>query len=214
MEITHCSYINIDYRTDKYLHMLEQLGSCPTTIPISKFSGLIINNFLEYKIHSYINVGSQMHKGIMGCWMSHKNLIKQRIDRGTETINNGWTLILEDDIIINPYFWIYLQSLDPIPDADIIFFDSCNIQIEDQYIINKQLNIYNIYTSFPIFVGTHCYAIKNSSLNKVYNILNGVEIFKDIDGYYFGNENIIKYNYQSGLISINYKFQSDRLTSL
>lgn len=214
MKIAHCSFINIDYRTDKYMHMLEQLGSCPLHIPTSKFSGLIINDFKDYQVHSYINYGSQMHKGIIGCWMSHKNLIKKYIDRYKEFNNDEWTLILEDDIIINPYFWIYLQSVDPLPDADIIFFDSCKIEIPDQHIIDKNLKIYSIYTSFPAFIGTHCYAIRNSSLNKVYNILDGVTIIKDIDGYYFDNNEIIKYNYQSELIRINYNFQSDRLTAL
>ena len=211
MKITNCSFINMDHRIDKYIHIIEQLGSCPPNIPVSKFSGLIIDNFVDYNIANYIQPGSQMHKGVIGCWMSHKNLIKKYSD---STHTDGWTLILEDDIIINPYFWIYLHGLEPLQDADIIFFDTCHHPIDNQYIIDQNLKIYNIYTSFPIFVGTHCYAIKNSSLNKVYNILDGVVTYKDIDGYYFDNNHIIKYNYQSGLIKINHNFISDRLTPL
>lgn len=195
--------------------MLEQLGSCPTSIPVTKFNGLIIDDFNNYNIHSYIHRGSQMHKGIIGCWMSHKNLIKQRIESLDSFLDSEWTLILEDDVIINPYFWIYLQNIQPITGTDIIFFNTYKGQnIEDQYIVDKNLQIYTIYGSFPNFVGTHCYAIRHSSLNKVYNILDGVTIYKDIDGYYFDNINIIKYNYQNEFIKINYNFQSDRLTQL
>ena len=214
MKITQCSYINLNHRTDKFLHISEQLASCPTNIPISRISGLMVENFAEYKVHDYINVGSQIHKGIIGCWMAHKQLIKQEIDKNLNYDNDdGWTLVFEDDVVINPWFWTYLEMLSPIVDTDMIFFDSCMVDIEDKYVINEEFNIQEIYTSFPVFVGTHCYAIKNSSLNKVYNILDGVTIFKDIDGYYFGNNDIKKYNYQSKLIKINYKFHSDRLTA-
>ena len=201
----------MDHRIDKYIHITEQLGSCPSNIPVSKFSGLTIDNFIEYTVENYIQPGSQMHKGIIGCWMSHKNLIKKYLNNSSL---DGWTLILEDDIIINPYFWIYIQGLEPIPDSDIIFFDTCYYPIDNQYIIDKTFKIYKIYTTSPIFIGTHCYAIKNSSLNKVYNILHGVTTYKDIDGYYFDNNDIIKYNYQSGFIKINDSFTSDRLTPL
>lgn len=214
MKITQCSYINLDHRTDKLLHISEQLASCPINIPISRISGLIVQNFAEYKVHDYINVGSQIHKGIIGCWMSHKRLIKQELDKNLNYDDDGWTLVFEDDVVINPWFWMYLEALCPIADTDMIFFDTCKVDIENKYVINEEFNIQEIYTSFPVFVGTHCYAIKNSSLNKVYNILDGVTIFKDIDGYYFGNNDIKKYNYQSKLIKINYKFQSDRLTAL
>jgi GR25 family glycosyltransferase involved in LPS biosynthesis len=211
MKITSCSYINMDHRIDKKVNMLIQLNKCPLYIPIFRFSGLNIDNYTDYPVHNYIQTGSQMHKGVIGCWFAHKNLIKNFLD---DYNNEGWTLILEDDVIIDPSFWPYLESLCPIDDSDMIFFDTCNVLIDEKFIIDKTLNIYNIYTSFPVFVGTHCYAIRNSSLNKVYNILDGVTTFKDIDGYYFGNNEIIKYNYQSGLIKINYKFQSDRLTPL
>lgn len=201
----------MDHRIDKNEFIINQLQSCPSNIQISRFSGLNIQNFFTYNVHNYIMPGSQMHKGIMGCWMSHKNCIKNYI----EQLNNGeWVLILEDDIFIDSNFWGTIIIFDPPQDSDMIFFDSIKDSIDAQYIVDSECNVSKIYTSWPFFAGTHCYAIKNSSLNKIYNILDGVTIFKDIDGFLFDNNNIIKYNYDTGLIKINYNFQSDRLTPL
>ena len=215
MKIINACYINMDHRQDKDNHMINQLASCPNNIKLSRFSGLNITDYLQYDVHNYINPGSQMHKGIIGCWMSHKSVIKKYIDSYNNFSNEEWTLILEDDIIIDPSFWAYLEPLKPPEDADMIFFDSGrNDLLKDEYLIDSNFKLYKIYSSFPDFVGTHCYAIRNSCLNKLYNILDGVVKYKDIDGYYFFHKNLVTYNYQSGLIKINYKFQSDRLTPL
>lgn len=204
----------MDYRLDKNEFILEQLASCPSYIKVKKFSGIIASDFLSYNMHSYVNIGSPTHKGIIGCWMAHKNVIKYFADNQYLLEDDEWLLILEDDIFIDTNFWNYISNIQPIHDADMIFFDTIKSPIDPKYIIDHELQISHIYTTWPIFVGTHCYAINKKSLNKVYNILDGVTIYKDIDGYIFGNNNIIKYNYQSGLITLNSKLFSDRLHAL
>jgi len=211
MKIASCTYINMDHRLDKRNFINDQLISCPSFIPIYRFIGLNIADYAIYSVHNYINPGSQMHKGIIGCWMSHKNAIQNLL---TNDIIDVWYLVLEDDIFIDPNFWNHLLNFEPPDDADMIFFDSSKQQPSSEYIIDTECSLSKIYTSWPIFAGTHCYTIKSSSLNKVYNILDGVTTFKDIDGYLFDNSNIIKYNYNTELIRINYNFQSDRLTPL
>lgn len=211
MKITNCAYINMDHRTDKNTFILNQLSSCPPYIKIQRFSGVRVPDFLSYKVHSYIHVGSPTHMGIIGCWMAHKNVIKYFADNQYLLEDDEWVLILEDDIYINSYFWSYLSRIQPIQNADIIFFDTIKNPIDPKYIIDHELKISHIYTTWPIFVGTHCYAISKKSLNKVYNILDNVTIYKDIDGYIFGNHDIIKYNYQSGFIYLNGSLISDRL---
>lgn len=212
MKITNCAYINMDHRTDKNAFILKQLSSCPPYIKIQKFSGIRVPNFLEYSVHSYIHVGSPTHMGVIGCWMAHQSVINSFMN-DPSIPEDEWILILEDDIFINHKFWHYLSIIQPIKDTDIIFFDTIKKPIDPQYIINHELKISHIYTTWPFFVGTHCYAISKKSLNKVYNILSNVTVYKDIDGYIFGNSDIIKYNYQSGLISLNGKLTSDRLNA-
>jgi GR25 family glycosyltransferase involved in LPS biosynthesis len=88
----------MDHRIDKKVNMLIQLNKCPLYIPIFRFSGLNIDDYIQYPVHDYIKHGSQMHKGVIGCWLAHKNLIKNFLD---DYNNEGWTLILEDDVIID-----------------------------------------------------------------------------------------------------------------
>lgn len=205
----------MDHRHDKNNHMLEQLFFCPKEIPINRFSGLSIESFLNYDVHDYIKAGSQFHKGVIGCWMSHKQIIKQHIEKYENLLADEWTLILEDDVIISPEFWTYVQSLNPPDNADMVFFNSGNDELlQDKYLIDEKTRLYKIYSSFPDFVGTHCYAIRNSILTKLYSILDGVTRYKDIDGYYFYHKNLITYNYQTKLIRINHNFKSDRLNPI
>ena len=209
MKIQNCAYINLDHRTDKNHHINNQLINCPYNI--HRIPGVVCENFMDYAVHNYIVVGSQGHKGVIGCWLAHQKTLEHLLNVASDS---EYSLILEDDVIIRPNFWLYLDILNFPPDADLIFFDSGkDHSLDKNRCLDHNLNLYITYTSHPVFVGTHCYCIKNSSISKILNILYNTKIYKDIDGFYFNHSNIISYNYQNGLVKINHNLRSDRLNN-
>jgi GR25 family glycosyltransferase involved in LPS biosynthesis len=208
MKFTNVAYINMDHRVDKNDAITKELKTCPE-IPITRFSGHYATNFCDYQVENYITHGSHRHRGVIGCWIAHQKLLESYKDN----INDDWLLVFEDDAKIFSAFWIFSSIIQPPEDTEILFFDTYKSKnpIDPKHIIDNNYKIYNIYGSWPNFVGTHCYAIKYSAINKVYNILNSVKVYKDIDGYIFNNPNIIKYNCQSQLIKTNNNLSSDRL---
>lgn len=210
MKIENCTYINLDHRTDKQIHINNQLINCPYNI--HRIPGIICDNFMDYAVHNYIVFGSQGHKGIIGCWLAHKQSLEYLLKLES---NSEYSLILEDDVVIDRGFWSYIQGLNPPQNSDLVFFDAGrNNHLDKNRCLDHDLNLYLTYSSYPIFSGTYCYCVKNSSIPKIVNILNNVKIYKDIDGFYFYHSGIISYNYQSGLIRFNGKLKSDRLTSI
>ena len=135
----------MDHRIDKNRSILKELSSCPSYIKIQRFSGIKATDFLSYNVHSYITPGSKIHMGIIGCWMAHKNVIKYFADNQYLLEDDEWVLILEDDIFINTNFWNYISNIQPIHDADMIFFDTIKSPIDPKYIIDHELQISHIF---------------------------------------------------------------------
>ena len=211
MQFSNLTYINMDHRIDKYAHLMESLRYCP--INGFKTSGVIAHNFKDYPALDYVTKNQQKYQGVIGCFLAHTNALENLLS--AQNNPNEYSMVLEDDIIIDPMFWVFLEELPDIKDADIIFFDSGdNRHLKDfpKYCTNP-VCYRKFHKSWPQFVGTHCYAIRNSNLPKIIAFLKETKAYKDLDGHYFGHRDFTNYCFQTGLTRINHRFRSDRLNA-
>lgn len=209
MILSNVTYINMEHRIDKYAHLMESLQHCP--YPTFKTSGVIAEDYLKYNVPPHVSKNQQKYQGVIGCFLAHINALEALLSAKNK--DSEYSMIIEDDIIIDPKFWPFIDSLPDIKDADIIFFDSGDNRhlkefpkyCEDPVCYRK------FHKSWPHFVGTHCYVIRNSNLNTVISFLKNRNTYKDIDGVYFGYKQFTNYCFQTGLTRINHQLQSDRL---
>jgi len=211
MQISNITYINMEHRVDKYQHLIESLKYCP--LPIFHTPGVIAHDFEKYPAFDYVTKNRQKYQGVIGCFLAHKNALKNLLS--AQNNPNEYSMVLEDDIIIDMPFWPFVQELPDIKDADIIFFDSGDNRHLTEFpkYCTDPVCYRRFYKSWPQFVGTHCYAIRNSNLPKIIDFLENTTKYKDLDGHYFGHRAFTNYCFQTGLTRINHGFRSDRLNA-
>jgi len=220
MNISQITYINLDFRVDKLNHILMQLKDI--NIPYFKTSGIISDDYEQYKFREYtvkhlsLEGNKKKYKGILGCFLAHKKAVSNLINFAAENLDlesDNYSLILEDDVIIDSDFWNFVFELPDLKDADMIFFDSGREKELTNFPMycSDPVCYKNFYKSNPKFIGAHCYAIKNKKLQKILQYLEDVKEYKDPDGYYFDNKQFTVYCFQTGKVKINRKLSSDRL---
>jgi GR25 family glycosyltransferase involved in LPS biosynthesis len=215
MKVSQVTFINLDHRNDRLHNIEKQLFSCP--FPTFKSPGFLIENYADFDKSDYSK--EKEHKGIIGCFFSHKNAIKNLISKNLD--QEEYSLILEDDVVIYPKFWNILKNIETYVDnADIIFFDTAvkNSPYGAFEIVNSNYPVaYNVdHFNFNIndkkilcHYGTHCYAIQNKKLNKIYELLNSVKVYDDIDMFYLSHRNLIKFCLDTGLTYQDWTLKSD-----
>ena len=158
--------INLKNRTDKKIHMINEMSK-HLIDKYHFFNGVKINksqindfDFIKSeKFLNNLNINYVLNSA--GCKISHYNLIKSLKD------NNKYTLILEDDAVLEKNFYFYIiHSIKYISDFDILYL-GCNLNNkEDAYLVSD--NILKVLKPKT----TTAYLIKNSNKN---NILKTIE---------------------------------------
>ena len=112
--ISNCYYINLDRSTDRKIYMENMLEKCK--IPYERFNAIEGKD----KVKKYKNLNISV--GALGCKLSHLELLKKI----KKVKNNGWTIIFEDDILIDdsrPVKQEILDFISTLPsDAELVLF--------------------------------------------------------------------------------------------
>jgi GR25 family glycosyltransferase involved in LPS biosynthesis len=201
---TKILYINLDRRTDRNTHVLDQLKKINWDGEVERISAvdgrvISINSFSHLLTPSASQQandttarkfapGSYMTKGSVGCALSHYNAWIN-IRNG----NHDNVLIIEDDIFFDADFNNKLASyITLIPDYDILYLGYH--ESKNPYQINK-------YFSRPdgIVFGTYAMLINKKAINKIMNLfpIDGqidsqlFNIYDKINVYHLNKDNII-----------------------
>lgn len=207
MILNTITYINLDKRKEKYLHINSHIES--SKVRSFKTSGIICEDYLSYPIIEQIAKNHKRYKGTIGCFLAHKQAILNLISCVDKTHCNDYCLIIEDDIIIKPIFWDFVKALRIEQEHDIIFFDSGR-KLDLSKCIDSKQKIWEIYEDYPRFCGAFCYAIPNTKLQYVYDVLHNITIYQDVDRFLLANSDVKKLCCQSGFVKVNHKYGSDR----
>lgn len=207
MIIDYITYINLDYRIDKFYHINKQLHVC--NIPYFKTQGVVCENYLYYPIEDNdITNNPSRYKGTIGCFLSHIQAINNLLDR-SEDLSDNYIMVLEDDVVIDSNFWNYLLNLETDSKFDFIFFNSGK-ELDRSKCLNLDYQLYQVYDDYPIFCGAFCYAIHTSKLKTVKEKLTNINIYKDFDRFIYTHKELYNACYQTDLIMVDSKFSSDR----
>lgn len=218
MNLSVITYINLEIRKDKLDSITNQL--LDSNITTFKTIGEVVEDYIKYPALEHITKYENTYKGTIGCFLAHKKAIQNLINY--TSYNNidryNYCMIVEDDVLIQKNFWEYIEkiNLSHIKNFDILFIHSvfqrkAYIKLLDpNYCIDKNNNIWDIYTDFPMFCGAYCYIIQVKNLHKIYALLNNVSTYKDVDMYLFSNPTLNNLSLLTSLISVNNKFKSDR----
>lgn len=201
---TKIIYINLDRRPDRNEHVKKELKKINFNGKIERISAvdgknIDLNNvdhlfsqrtINEAKVENpkFVNPGSFMTRGAMGCALSHRNAYINILNG-----NDDKVLILEDDIIVDDNFNEKIKEyLKHISDYDMLYLGYHNehygsIQINDYYI--KPANI--VYGLFAYIIDKriadkllNMFPIDrqiDSDLSKVYSKINVFILNKDKD---------------------------------
>jgi GR25 family glycosyltransferase involved in LPS biosynthesis len=217
MIIENIFYINLDCRLDKKDFILEQLKN--SKAKIQRISGVIINqdeiqsiNFVKHLLKE--KTSTKELCGIVGVNIAHINALKSILSLNTK---ENFSLIIEDDVIIDNSFWFYLDSINPYSDTDIVLFDI----LKTQQVRNRNKNNFiQSYYRFDdcfhrrgLYAGAFCYAVKNKKIKKIINILENKNLKKlgHYDQTLLGIKNIKKDICLCNMINVNFSFGSDRI---
>ena len=176
--------INLDERTDRYKNCLSQINNYNIE-NFERFSA-IKPNFEEINPIIYNNYSTYLSKdkkkyiiGATGCKFSHRDIIKDALNKNYENI-----LIFEDDFLITKNFINnlndYIKKMKNIK-WDMLYLGGNNkSQPIKNYCIKTNIN--NIYKCKNVKC-THAYIINKRLFNK---ILKDLETFdEEIDNYYY-----------------------------
>lgn len=127
------------------------------------------NDLIESEKRGYRIKHHQMTRGSVGCYLSHMNAYKQFLDSGKE-----YGLIFEDDVYLKKSDYIHSikTTLKEIPKNWDIVLLGCVC-----YVCHK----YKSYYDTKKFILLHSYLINRESAQKIYDILDGIKINKQID---------------------------------
>lgn len=126
-------------------------------------------DLIESEKRGYRIKHHQMTRGSVGCYLSHMSAYKQFLDSGKE-----YALIFEDDVYLKKSDYIHSinSTLKEIPkDWDMVLL-GCVC-----YVCHK----YKSYYDTKKFILLHSYMINRESAQKIYDILDGMKINKQID---------------------------------
>lgn len=196
MNISTVSYINLDYRQDRFNNMSTQLQHCPYAY--YRISGVIVDDPLAYPILPRFQKDLKSRKGVLGVFLSHKKAIEKLINLHQNP--EDYSIILEDDIYIHPTFWDLIANLEhDFNEADVILFDASNKlcpygtfnRVRECYPIIYKLdkNQNAVCYTYPnvtrlCFWGSHCTVIQNKKLQSMLDLLNNIDIYMNIDIFY------------------------------
>ena len=207
--------INLNERNDKKIYMMNQLNNLNINhyqfFNAFKITKDQLQNYPFIKSESFLNhLNIHYVIGSAGCKISHYELIKNLEN------NNKFTLILEDDVVLETNFMNYIfTSLNQLHNKyfDLLYL-GCNLDNKDEnhLISNNVLSV-----KYP--KTTTAYLIKNSNTN---NILSTIQnTFNEIDEAYSQSSQLIKYcvypmiayqkNLKSDIVSSNnYGYYHDK----
>jgi len=205
MIIDQLTYINLDSRVDKHIHITHQLRNFKNKF---RTQGIVCDNFFHYPIIDEIKYNYLRYKGTIGCFLAHKKALTELMIRSDPNSKN-YVLVVEDDVIIHSRFWENVESLYPPQNDGIIFFDSMRIKHLD-YNMQIQENLWPIYSDYPVFCGAFCYAISIQNLPFILNILNSVTIYNDFDRFMYCHPRLQNLCYKTDMVSVYRTFTSDR----
>lgn len=208
--------INLKNRTDKKIYMINEMNKHLIN-KYKFFNGIKINknqikefDFIKpEKFLNNLNINYVLNSS--GCKISHYNLIKSLIN------NNKYTLILEDDVVLEKNFYFHIiHSLKYITNFDILYL-GCNLNNKDDahLVSNNILKVLKPKT-------TTAYLIKNSNKNNILKTIENSD--NEIDNCY-SDSNLNKYciypmiAYQKDLSSdivteSNYEYYHDKFCYL
>ena len=207
--------INLNDRYDKKKYMMNQLNK----LNINNYQFFNACKITKDKLHDYQFIKSESFlnhlninyvTGSAGCKISHYELIKNLNN------NNKFTLILEDDVVLETNFMNYIfTSLNQLHNKyfDLLYL-GCNLdnKNDNDLISNNVLSVKHPKT-------TTAYLIKNSNTN---NILTTIQnSFNEIDEAYSQSSQLVKYciypmiayqkNLKSDIVSTNnYGYYHDK----
>lgn len=114
--------------------------------------------------------------GQIGCYLSHITLMRHIKNNAQNSI---YTIILEDDANLTGDFNQKIKSiLDDFDDFDMLYLGTSSETFGTR--MHNQLYVYNF--NDVCINGTYAYVVKNSSAEKIYNLL--LDIKETIDGTY------------------------------
>ena len=179
-----CFYINLAKDTTKRqdLELLFKTYN-PDNWVLHRFEAIDKSYVNKYSIKGSISDGAK------GCFLSHKNLIRNNINRTQPLI------IFEDDVVFSLETFSFIESiiqqLNTNKEWDIIHTDICvptagamiDFYLAKNNIPPNQLSLINLEDK--VYASTAGYIINSKSLQKVYNLLNNLESLDiPIDLYY------------------------------
>jgi hypothetical protein len=218
MKIVHGTFINLAYRTDKLRHITGQINKLP--IPFLRTEGVVVTTVEPYRVEDYIEHGSLRHRGIVGCFLAHRNALANLLELAQcrRFDADDYVLVIEDDVRIDARFLDHVMRLPDCGFADLVFFDIANlagknpkepgVDLDRSHLVDERNDLYYVYDSFPAFMGAFCYAVKTKRLRVIVDRLDKTQTYKDVDGFYY--QNFRCYAYITHLISVDGSFYSDR----
>lgn len=175
---------------------------------INAVNGQFINQY-ELIDKNILNINfkelSSKRNNEIGCYLSHLKIYKSIID---SNYIHGVTVIFEDDFIIkcNNFDLKINKIIDDLKDTDfdLVFLGNTFDNIGNQY----KNDIYEIDKNKESF-GTFGYLINNKSANKIYNLMNHIDLQIDekINNLIINNK-IKAYVIKPNIVSHRYDFNS------
>jgi GR25 family glycosyltransferase involved in LPS biosynthesis/predicted O-methyltransferase YrrM len=197
VKIDKIYYINLENRTDRNKHFLEQCSK--TQIPLEKIkrfeaiNGLTHNFSLEetnmFKNANYLDMPTKLK--IMGNQLSHFNIFLEMINNNFEFI-----IVCQDDIVFKDGFTKYIDLLvSNLPeDAEIVHFGFHKYAVRDIF-LPFDLSSNNNDTNSLIYQNVNNYVCKlRPDFNALYNSNNTTGYILTLQG----AKNYVQYVLQNG----------------
>lgn len=155
------------------IQLFEAVNGSKLNIDDLKKQGKVIYNWNTHRYNTAPNPEAKQKilNGEIGCYMSHMNLLKKIY----ESEYDGWTIIFEDDLLLDKNFKEelnkILQNLNE--DIDIIYLGSLN---QD----DCKNGVYKDTLCYPVEPwGTQAYMVNKRSAKKIHELIQFID--KEID---------------------------------
>jgi len=155
-------------------------------IRYSRTPGVICDDFHSYPIVTNIEIGSARHKGTVGCFLAHKNALREIAE--SECGEEDLALVLEDDVVLTNEFWRFLEENEFPTDAEILFFNATMQYAGKPRPPRNHKDLYRIDRGHPMFAGAFAYAIKKSKAREITEKMESPTTYGDVDcDFYYPN---------------------------
>ncbi len=157
------------------IDLFEAVNGSKVDIPKLQEEGFIKKpwNTNRYNSAQTKECKEKVINGEIGCYMSHMNLLKKIANSEYD----GWTIIFEDDLILNETFKDelnkILKNVEHNNEIDIVYLGSLNQESCDKGIYKENL----CYIDNPW--GTHAYMVNKRSSQKIYDLIQYID--REID---------------------------------